>query len=230
MEREYLEGCLAKGMSLKAIAREHGCSPGTVGYWVKRHGLVANGSRKFSPGKGLAREPLATLVAEGRTLGQIARELGVGINTVRYWIGRHGLPSPKDVRRESRALRIAVGDTRGIGICHRHGETEFVLDNRKDWRCCKCRAEAVVKRRRKVKRILVEEAGGKCIVCGYDRFPGALHFHHLDPTSKRFGLAEKGHTLALAMARTEASKCVLVCANCHAEIEAGITELPMTKS
>lgn len=24
--------------------------------------------------------------------------------------------------------------------------------------------------------------GGKCQICGYDRYVGALEFHHLDPT------------------------------------------------
>jgi hypothetical protein len=34
-------------------------------------------------------------------------------------------------------------------------------------------------------------------------------------------------TRALAKAREEAAKCVLLCANCHAEVEAGIAQLPL---
>jgi hypothetical protein len=78
-----------------------------------------------------------------------------------------------------------------------------------------------------VKTILVSEAGGRCGVCGYDRCVGALAFHHLDPQSKSFGLAEGGLARSLAEARREAGKCILLCANCHAEVEAGIVELPM---
>jgi transposase-like protein len=35
MEREFLEDCLAKGMSMHAIGREIGKDQSTVGYWVK---------------------------------------------------------------------------------------------------------------------------------------------------------------------------------------------------
>ena len=56
------------------------------------------------------------------------------------------------------------------------------------------------------------------MVCGYDRCVYTLHFHHVDPTTKSFGLtAGKGRSLAAY--REEAKKCVLVCANCHGEIE-----------
>jgi len=89
------------------------------------------------------------------------------------------------------------------------------------YRCLACRAAAVVKRRRAVKRILVEEAGGSCRLCGYDRFPAALQFHHVDPTQKSFSLSHRGVTIALDAARAEAAKRVLLCANCHAEVEGG---------
>ena len=81
--------------------------------------------------------------------------------------------------------------------------------------------------RRKVKRILVEEAGGACAVCGYSRFDAALQFHHVDPTEKSFALSREGVTRSLARARAEAQKCVLLCANCHAEVEGGFVELPL---
>jgi len=77
-----------------------------------------------------------------------------------------------------------------------------------------------------MKELLVQEAGGRCIVCGYDRHIGALQFHHRDPSEKRFALAGEGVTRALNAARVEAAKCVLLCANCHAEVEAGATPLP----
>ena len=77
----------------------------------------------------------------------------------------------------------------------------------------------------KVKRILVQEAGGACAVCGYDRNVWALHFHHVEPTSKRHEINARGAALALDRLRSEARKCVLLCANCHAEVEAGTVAL-----
>jgi hypothetical protein len=83
----------------------------------------------------------------------------------------------------------------------------------------------VTARRRRVKAILVEDAGGACVLCGYDRTPAALQFHHLDPAAKRFHMSHAGVARSLAGARAEAAKCVLLCANCHAEVEAGVATL-----
>jgi hypothetical protein len=76
-----------------------------------------------------------------------------------------------------------------------------------------------------VKQLLIEESGGRCAVCGYAKYQGALQFHHLDPSQKAFGVSGRGMTRAIAKARAEAKKCVLLCANCHAEVEAGVTAL-----
>jgi hypothetical protein len=76
-----------------------------------------------------------------------------------------------------------------------------------------------------VKQILVEEAGGRCSICGYDRHVGALQFHHREGSTKKFGVADRGCTRSLAAVRAEAEKCVLLCANCHSEVEAGIVSV-----
>lgn len=85
--------------------------------------------------------------------------------------------------------------------------------------------EAVTRRKQRVRRMLLDEAGGRCAVCGYARCVINLHFHHVDPAAKRFEVSSHvGRSLAAF--REEARKCVLVCANCHGEIEAGLIESP----
>jgi 5-methylcytosine-specific restriction endonuclease McrA len=111
-------------------------------------------------------------------------------------------------------------------VCRTHGRTEFVLEGRGYYRCKRCRMERVVAWRRRTKLRLVAEAGGRCKICGYDRYSGALHFHHLDPAAKKFAISRKGFTWSLARMRAEVAKCVLLCSNCHAEVEAGIARLP----
>ena len=64
------------------------------------------------------------------------------------------------------------------------------------------------------------------MLCGYDRSLSGLHFHHVDPAQKAFALSRQGVTRSLAAARAEAGKCVLLCSNCHAEVEAGTAQLP----
>ena len=79
--------------------------------------------------------------------------------------------------------------------------------------------------RRRVKARLVAEAGGACVLCGYHKYAGALHFHHLDPNEKEFGLAFAGVARSVERLRAEAEKCILLCSNCHAEVEGGVASL-----
>jgi hypothetical protein len=65
------------------------------------------------------------------------------------------------------------------------------------------------------------------VICGYSRCQQALQFHHLDPATKRFHLGHNGVCRSLTKSRAEAKKCVLLCANCHAEVEAGLAGLPI---
>lgn len=76
-----------------------------------------------------------------------------------------------------------------------------------------------------MKRILVDEAGGRCAICGYADCIASLHFHHVDPTTKSFAV-NAAHGKSLATFQAEAAKCVLICANCHGEVETGITPCP----
>ena len=85
---------------------------------------------------------------------------------------------------------------------------------------------AVTKRRRKLKSLLVEYKGGQCIVCNYKKTPWALDFHHVDGLKKSFSMSVRGLTRSLERLQEEADKCVLLCANCHREIHAGVTQLP----
>ena len=111
-------------------------------------------------------------------------------------------------------------------VCRTHGRTEFVLEGRGYYRCKRCRMQRVMDWRRRAKALLIAEAGGCCRICGYDRCSGALHFHHVDPSQKEFGIARRGFTRSIEKMRAEAAKCVLLCSNCHAEVEAGIATLP----
>lgn len=101
--------------------------------------------------------------------------------------------------------------------CKKHGLTKHLQRADSGWRCSKCATEAVTRRIRKVKATLVAEAGGKCVKCGYSRCQRALQFHHRDRREKAFGLS--GGSISIDRQRSEAAKCDLVCANCHAEIE-----------
>lgn len=62
----------------------------------------------------------------------------------------------------------------------------------------------------------VEYKGGKCEHCGYNRCLQALQFHHRDPELKDFGIAS-ARSWTWERLEEELDKCILLCANCHAE-------------
>ena len=214
---------LSEGLSLDQIAVLVNRDPSTVGYWLKQHDLIPNGRDKHAARGGLTREQLQPLVARGLSLQAISEELGVSTSTVRHWLKKLGLRTRR--HRGSRNVGSGLKPSVIVDECHRHGETEFVLENRGAYRCKRCRSESVSQWRQRLKQTLIEEAGGACAICGYSRHPSALHFHHVDPATKEFALSQEGITRSLARARAEARKCVLLCANCHAEVEAGAASL-----
>jgi len=84
--------------------------------------------------------------------------------------------------------------------------------------------KAVAKRRKEIRKMAIDFLGGKCQFCEYDRCSAALDFHHLDEENKKFGLSQNGMTRSWEKTKRELKKCILVCANCHREIHAGILQ------
>jgi hypothetical protein len=80
--------------------------------------------------------------------------------------------------------------------CRYHGQAEFGLYGikRPQWRCKRCICEAVTRRHQRLKQILVDQAGGCCSICGYDRTVVNLHFHHVDPKLKSFNMTWCGES------------------------------------
>jgi hypothetical protein len=82
------------------------------------------------------------------------------------------------------------------------------------------------------KKEWVTYKGGQCSRCGYRGCVQALTFHHVDPALKRFYLTDGGGKIGAygrgCRGRTkkeifeELDRCILLCANCHAELHAGL--------
>lgn len=70
-----------------------------------------------------------------------------------------------------------------------------------------------------IKKQAVKYMGGCCLTCGYNRCLSALHFHHLNPFEKDFNISSKTNWNDIVF---ELDKCVMLCANCHAEAHEGI--------
>lgn len=82
---------------------------------------------------------------------------------------------------------------------------------------CKACFNTELKEKWKLNKLrAVTSAGGKCVRCGYDRYIGALEFHHLDPTAKEDGWSKKW-TLEQSKIEAALEGTILLCANCHRE-------------
>ena len=45
---------------------------------------------------------------------------------------------------------------------------------------------AVMKAQKRKKQFAIEQFGGKCQICGYDKCRDVMHFHHIDPSQKLY--------------------------------------------
>ena len=85
--------------------------------------------------------------------------------------------------------------------------------------CKSCFNSYCTERWKQKKLDAITYKGGSCISCGYDKYHGALEFHHRDPNSKDYDwgkLRLLKHTTIIE----ELDKCDLLCSNCHREVHA----------
>ena len=100
-------------------------------------------------------------------------------------------------------------------ICIECGRN-YIWSRKKGNSSVKCNSCYVNKQRKEKKQKAINLLGGKCSICGYDKCNRALEFHHLDTSKKEFTISNK--SFSWEKIEKELLKCILVCANCHAEI------------
>src|SRR3954447_20194781 len=120
MDAEWLASQLGSGRSIESIAREVGRSPSTVAYWVAKHGLASAHAPRHAARGGIAREALEPLVAAGMAIRAIPEELAVSDTTVRHWLKRYELTTPRARRLADTAAARAAGADTCQGRCPQH--------------------------------------------------------------------------------------------------------------
>ena len=63
-----------------------------------------------------------------------------------------------------------------------------------------------------------------CLICGYKKCARSLHYHHINPDKKLFNISLT-YKIGKEKREEELAKCVLLCSNCHGEVEEGITKI-----
>lgn len=77
---------------------------------------------------------------------------------------------------------------------------------------------------KKKRSIINSYKEGGCVVCGEKELV-CLDFHHINPSDKNFDIGKQFHIKATETIIKEISKCVVLCANCHRKVHAGIIKL-----
>src|SRR5919197_6404436 len=126
MDEAWLRSQLESGRSIESIARELGRSPSTIAYWANKHGLASQHAPRHAARGGIPRESLEALLDEGLSIRAMAARLGVGYTTVRHWLAKHALATPRARRLAETALARASGADATQATCPVHGQTLFV--------------------------------------------------------------------------------------------------------
>jgi hypothetical protein len=185
--------------------------------------------------KGL-KEKILEFYKNGMSYNQISVQLNCSKGTISYYLSSLVLDK-KAIQKEKKQKLIEniknnPPENKDIFL-ERYGEkltkkeiimfiSNFYKKEGKGLRRGNIPKEYHVKRRKDIKKELVEYKGGCCIVCGYNKSLRSLHFHHLDPSKKDFSISRKWDKLGLnESVKKELDKCVLLCANCHGEVHDG---------
>jgi excisionase family DNA binding protein len=126
MDAAALAAQLAEGRSIESIARESGRAASTVAYWVNKHGLTSSHAARHAPRGGIERAQLVALVEEGLSIRQIAAQLGVSYSTVRHWLAKHEITTPRARRLAETAPARLSGAETTEAECPTHGLTTFI--------------------------------------------------------------------------------------------------------
>jgi len=125
-------------------------------------------------------------------------------------------------KRNTRNLLIHELGVQKCSICKEvlSNKNSYKRKNRKDkFAYCKsCSVKSGIERSRQLTLECINYKGGKCQNCGYNKYAGALDFHHRDPSKKDFAICKRLRVAKLNDAlKKELDKCDLLCANCHRE-------------
>lgn len=103
-------------------------------------------------------------------------------------------------------------------VCERTYKTAYYNRNKKDY-------PIRTKKRRALLKTLIQNSKTHCKICGESE-KICLDYHHL--FDKKFILSQ-GHNIgSIKKVKEEIAKCIILCANCHRKVHAGIINVSVT--
>ena len=153
----------------------------------------------------ITKEELQKLINKKLSIVEISTRLETSTRTVQRYLAKYNLYTFRSNKNKKHKKCKGCGDVNPNNF-----SPERYIE------CKKCRLLYQKMLKVNKKKVLVEYKGGKCERCGYSKCLRALQFHHIDPHTKEFEVSRARQSLDEL--KKEADKCMLLCANCHAEI------------
>ena len=151
------------------------------------------------PKPSVDRNEIERLINEGHLKKDIAEILGVSFDTI---------------KKHSKGLKSKKVNTRYLcRDCGITGEENFYKTAAYHCKDCfnKKTYQSTVD---KITEYMESRGGAKCQRCGYDKYVGALDFHHRDPNEKD---PKWNRGWNMERLKKELDKCDILCSNCHRE-------------
>ena len=164
----------------------------------------------------MTKEILEELINKKFSTHFIAKELNTSQTNVRYWLKKFNLSPVGFIKIKP----LVINNKKICTLCKENLDIDNFYkkpDGNYHTYCKVCLSKKVLDRQQMIKKLSVEYKGGKCSHCGYNKCLGALQFHHINPLDKDINwktFKMKGFNEEL---KQELDKCILLCANCHAE-------------
>jgi len=159
----------------------------------------------------MEKEILEKFIEEGLSIRKIGHKLNKSFGSIKYWLNKYNLKTKNNNDSINRYCPRCKKIKERKEFYKRRGiEGSSVY-------CKHCTTEQTIERMRLFKQKCIDYKGGKCIKCGYDKYNGALEFHHIEQTEKDFTISHLKSYSFDDFVKKELDKCILLCSNCHKE-------------
>lgn len=211
--KDILIKLIDKNYKIKDIAEETGISTSAVKRRLKKYNLKTNHTRTIVP---LEKETLIEMINSGLSTYQISKKINKSQTSVRHWLKKYNLETNYTnlTKKSDKEYRICPKCKQELHKTNFYKKKGINFDSAY---CKPCTSIQTMERMIDFKLKCVEYKGGKCINCGYNKYYGALEFHHLNPEEKDFNISNIRTYKFNKRITEELDKCVLLCANCHRE-------------
>ena len=234
--KEELERYLAEGLSLGADRQAGRQAPDRrSSYHLKKHGLKPVNADKYSPNARVRspRAPARQLVRQrASTRASLPRCSGSSISTVRHWLQQvldlETATSDGVVRTEAQLPREAGRKAGMIANARHHGTTDVHPGRPGLLPLCGSVGARRSSRWRRRAQAAADRGGGLGVASSVATTDTTGHCSSTTSIPTAEGVSRSAMRATpdpSPSCAAEAEKCVLLCANCHAEVEAGVGDL-----